>query len=88
MFVKPEGPLEDIKTDVFRHPVKAKHLNFSTYKNLHFLLSVKYLSFSSKKLLLIFRIFDIKADLPEFWNSPNAIFKLNAMAICNRRQQS
>ena len=30
MFVKPEGPLEDIKTAVF-HPVKAKHLNFSTY---------------------------------------------------------
>ena len=30
MFVKPEGPLEDIKTAVFHHPVKAKHLNFGT----------------------------------------------------------
>ena len=26
MFVKPEGPLEDIKTVAFHHPVKAKHL--------------------------------------------------------------
>ena len=31
MFVKPERPLEDIKTAVFHNPVKAKHLNFSTY---------------------------------------------------------
>ena len=31
MFVKTEGPLEVIKTVVFHHPVKAKHLNFSTY---------------------------------------------------------
>ena len=31
MFVKPEGPLEDIKTTVFHHPVKAEHLKFSTY---------------------------------------------------------
>ena len=31
MFVKPEGPLEDIKTAVFHHPVKAKHLNVSPY---------------------------------------------------------
>ena len=31
MFVKPEGPLEDTKTAVFLHPMKAKHLNLSTY---------------------------------------------------------
>ena len=31
MFVKSEGYLEDIKTAVFHHPAKAKHLNFSTY---------------------------------------------------------
>ena len=31
MFVKPEGPLEDIKTAGFYHPVKAKYLNFSIY---------------------------------------------------------
>ena len=73
MFVKPEGPLEDIKTVVFHHQVKAKYLNFSTYIYI-FLLSIKYLSFSSKNLLLIFRIFDIKADLLEFRNSPNAKF--------------
>ena len=30
MSVKPEGPLKDSKTDVIHHPVKAKHLNFST----------------------------------------------------------
>ena len=72
MSVKPEAPLKDIKTDVIHHPVKAKHLNFSS--DIYILLSIKYLSFSSKKLLLIFRIFDIKLDLPEFWNSPNAKF--------------
>ena len=31
MFLKPEGLLEDIKTAIFHHPVKPKHLNFSTY---------------------------------------------------------
>ena len=30
MSVKPEGPLKDIKSAVIHHPVKAKHLNFST----------------------------------------------------------
>ena len=30
MSVKPEAPLKDIKTAVIHHPVKAKHLNFST----------------------------------------------------------
>ena len=29
--MKPEGPLEDIKTAVFHHLVKAKHLSLSTY---------------------------------------------------------
>ena len=48
MSVKPEGPLKDIKTDVIQHPVKAKHLNFSS--DIYILLSIKYmyLSFSSK----------------------------------------
>ena len=31
MFVKPEGRLQDMKTAIFHHLVKAKHLNFSTY---------------------------------------------------------
>ena len=48
MFVKPEEPFEEIKAAVFHHPVKAKHLNFSSY--IHILLSIKYLSFSSKTL--------------------------------------
>ena len=47
MSVKPEGPLKDIKTAVIHHPVKAKNLNFST--DIYILLSIKYLSFSSKK---------------------------------------
>ena len=54
MFVKPGGPLEDIKTAVFHHPVKAKHLNFSTY--ICILLSIKYLSFSSKKCLVVYGV--------------------------------
>ena len=46
MSVKPEGPRKDIKTDVNHHPVKAKHLNFST--DIYILLLIKYRSYSSK----------------------------------------
>ena len=68
MFVKPEGPLEDTKTD-------AKHLNFSTYIYIfYYQSSIDICLLVPKKMLLIFRIFDIKADLPEFRNSENAKF--------------
>ena len=45
MFVKPEGPLEDIKTAVFHHQMEAEF----QYLYLHFILSIKYQSLSFQK---------------------------------------
>ena len=70
MSVKPFGLLGNIKTaDVFRHPVKAKTLNFNTYI---------YISYSKVSVFYIpiplrnFGLFDIKSDLREFQNSQKA----------------
>ena len=56
MSVKPEGPLKDIKTAVFDHPVKVKHLNFK-YLYLHFYYQSS-ICLLIPKMLLIFRIFE------------------------------
>ena len=72
MSVMPEGPLEDIKTAAFHHPVKAKHLNFSNYIYIFYYQSSICL-LVPKKLLLIFRIFDIKSDFESeirIWRLP------------------
>ena len=80
MFVKPKGPLEDIKNAVFHHTVKAEHLNFCAYIYIFYYQSSICLLLNKTVASLIFRIFDIKSDLPEFRNSPNA--KFSSLTSC------
>ena len=68
--VKPEGALKDIKTDVYHHPMKAKHLNFSTYIYIFIINQVSVFRFQNTVADL--PDVDIKSDLLECRNRPNA----------------
>ena len=61
--VKPEGALIDIKTAVYHHPVKAKHLNFSTYIYIFIINQVSVFKFQNTVADL--PDIDIKSDLLE-----------------------